>query len=67
MGRIYRFDDIEIDLPGFRVLKPGKALPLEPKALNVLVFLVENRGRLIEKRELIDAVFGARPLLPRTS
>lgn len=39
-------------------MKAGKALSLEPKALNVLVFLVENRGRLIEKRELIDAVWG---------
>src|SRR5271155_5805820 len=53
----YLFDDIEIDLPGFRVLKAGKVVSLEPKALNVLVFLAENRGRLIEKRELIDAVW----------
>ena len=58
MGRIYRFDDVEIDLPGYRVLKAGKAVQLEPKALNLLVFLVENPRRLIEKKELIDAVWG---------
>ena len=58
MAHLYRFDDVEIDLRSFRVLKAGKALSIEPKALNVLVFLVENRGRLIEKRELIDAVWG---------
>ncbi len=58
MGRIYRFDDVEIDLSGFRVLKAGKAVPLEPKALNLLVFLVENPRRLVEKKELIDAVWG---------
>jgi Tol biopolymer transport system component/DNA-binding winged helix-turn-helix (wHTH) protein len=58
VGRIYRFEDVEIDLPGFRVLKAGKAVPLEPKALNLLVFLVENPRRLIEKKELIDAVWG---------
>lgn len=58
MAHIYRFDDIEIDLGNFRVLKAGKVLSLEPKALKVLVFLVENLGRLVEKRELIDAVWG---------
>jgi Tol biopolymer transport system component/DNA-binding winged helix-turn-helix (wHTH) protein len=58
VGRVYRFEDVEIDLPGFRVLKAGKAVPIEPKALNLLVFLVENPRRLIEKKELIDAVWG---------
>ena len=58
LAQVYRFDDVEIDLGNFRVLKAGKILPLEPKALNLLVFLVENRGRLIEKRELIDGVWG---------
>ena len=58
MANLYRFDDVEIDLGNFRVLKAGKSLSLEPKAFNVLVFLVENRGRLIEKKELIDAVWG---------
>ncbi len=58
MAKIYRFDDVQVDLRNFRVLKAGKALPLEPKALNVLVFLIEQRGRLVEKRELMDAVWG---------
>lgn len=58
MAHVYRFDDVEIDLRNFRARKSGKPLPLEPKAFTVLVFLVEHRGRLIEKRELIDAVWG---------
>jgi len=53
----YRFDDVEIDVPNFRLLKAGKAVPMEPKALNLLVFLIENRGRLVEKRELFDAIW----------
>jgi DNA-binding response OmpR family regulator len=47
----YRFDDVQIDVQSFRVFKGGMVLPVEPKALNLLVFLVENRGRLIERRE----------------
>jgi DNA-binding winged helix-turn-helix (wHTH) protein len=53
MSRRYRFDDVEVDLQSFRVLKGGKPLALEPKALNLLIFLVENRGRLVGRRELI--------------
>ncbi len=54
----YRFDDVQIDLRSFRLLKAGKVTPVEPKALNLLIFLVKNRGRLVERRELIDAVWG---------
>jgi Tol biopolymer transport system component/DNA-binding winged helix-turn-helix (wHTH) protein len=55
--QVYRFDDIEVDLGKFRVLKSGKPVLLEPKSFNVLVFLIERRGRLVGKRELIDAVW----------
>jgi Tol biopolymer transport system component/DNA-binding winged helix-turn-helix (wHTH) protein len=57
VARRYRFDDVEIDVSNFRVLKAGNAVAIEPKALSVLIFLVENRGGLIEKRTLIDAVW----------
>jgi TolB-like protein/DNA-binding winged helix-turn-helix (wHTH) protein/Tfp pilus assembly protein PilF len=57
LDRRYQFDDVEIDVPGFRLFKAGKVVPVEPKALNLLVFLVENRGRLVRKRELIHAIW----------
>jgi TolB-like protein/DNA-binding winged helix-turn-helix (wHTH) protein len=53
----YRFGDFQVDVPGFRLLKAGEALPVEPKALSLLIFLIENRGRLIERHELIRAVW----------
>jgi DNA-binding winged helix-turn-helix (wHTH) protein len=58
MAGRYRFDDVEIDLRGFRLFKAGKAVAVEPKALNLLVFLVGNPERLVERRELIQAVWG---------
>jgi Tol biopolymer transport system component/DNA-binding winged helix-turn-helix (wHTH) protein len=54
---VYRFDDVEVDVGNFRVLKRGKALALEPKSLTVLVFLIERHGRLVEKSELMDVVW----------
>jgi DNA-binding winged helix-turn-helix (wHTH) protein/TolB-like protein/Tfp pilus assembly protein PilF len=58
MSRRFRFDDFEIDPQSFRLLQGGKALPIEPKSLNLLIFMVENPGRLVERRELIHAVWG---------
>jgi len=54
----YIFDDVRIDTKGFRLFKADRVLPVEPKALDLLIFLVENRGRLVERRELIDAIWG---------
>ena len=58
MTRQYRFGDVLIDEQSFRLLQAGKPLAIEPKALNVLIFLVQHQGRLIERRELLSAVWG---------
>ena len=54
---IYQFDDVRVDLETFEVIKADCVVHLEPKAFEVLVFLIENHGRLIEKQELLDAVW----------
>jgi DNA-binding winged helix-turn-helix (wHTH) protein/TolB-like protein/tetratricopeptide (TPR) repeat protein len=54
---IYQFDDVQVDLKNFKVFKAGRAVHLEPKAIKSLIFLIEHRGRLIEKSELLDAVW----------
>lgn len=54
---IYQFDDVRVDLDTFEVFKADAPLRLEPKAFEVLIFLIQNQGRLIQKRELLDAVW----------
>lgn len=54
---IYQFDDVRVDLETFAVLKGSDAVHLEPKAFEALVFFITNRGRLIEKQELLNAVW----------
>ncbi len=54
---IYQFDNVRVEREGFRVWKADAPVQIEPKAFQVLVFLIENRGRLIEKRELLDAIW----------
>ena len=53
----YRFDDVEIDAEGFRVTKAGEPVRLEPKALELLLFLARNPGRLVTKAEIQESVW----------
>ena len=57
ISAIYEFDDVRVDPSAFRVTKAGRSVSLEPKAFEVLLFLVENPGRLVEKRELLERVW----------
>src|SRR5215510_4785909 len=53
----FSFDDIQVAPGTFGVVKAGSDIQIEPKTFSVLLFLIENRGRLIEKDELLDAVW----------
>jgi DNA-binding winged helix-turn-helix (wHTH) protein/Flp pilus assembly protein TadD len=54
---VYRFDQFEVDDREFRLSEDGAPLPVEPKVLRLLVYLIENRNRLVRKQELLDAVW----------
>ena len=54
---VYEFGDVRVEPLSFRALKGGRPVPLEPKAFEALVYLVEHRGRVVEKAELLDAVW----------
>src|SRR5262245_30707085 len=53
----FLFDDLRVERAMFRAFKAGNAIQLEPKAFRLLLFLIENRGRLIEKVEILQAVW----------
>ena len=53
----FRFDDVIVEPSEYRVSKHGEAVMLEPKAFQVLIFLLERRGRLVSKDEILDAVW----------
>jgi TolB-like protein/Flp pilus assembly protein TadD len=54
---IYGFDDVRVELASFRLFKAGESVALEPKAFEALIFLIERRGRLVTKDELLDGVW----------
>jgi DNA-binding winged helix-turn-helix (wHTH) protein/TolB-like protein len=53
----FRFGEITVDPRNFKVLKGETVLELEPKAFLLLTFLIDNRDRLVEKRELLDVIW----------
>ena len=55
--RVYHFEDVTVDSARFQVLRAGAPLALEPKALDVLLFLIERRDRLVLKEELLEGVW----------
>ncbi len=59
----FRWDDFEA-LPAARVLRRGGAeVALEPKAFDLLVYLIENRDRVVTKDELLDRLWAGRVVL----
>jgi DNA-binding winged helix-turn-helix (wHTH) protein len=56
-NRLFRFDDIEIDVQNLRVTVHSEIRPLEPRAFRLLLFLVENPDRAIPKDEIMTAVW----------
>lgn len=54
---VFEFGDITVDLARMAAARDGAAIPLEPKAFDVLVYLIEHRDRLVTKDELLEAVW----------
>src|SRR4029077_4904635 len=58
MSSLHRFGEFVLD-PAKRTLsRADSPLFLNPRAMDVLIFLVQNPNRLVTKQELLDAVWG---------
>lgn len=57
---VVRFGDCELDVDRWELRRAGEPMALEPRAMSSLVHLVEHRGRVVPKEELLDAVWGDR-------
>jgi DNA-binding winged helix-turn-helix (wHTH) protein/TolB-like protein/Flp pilus assembly protein TadD len=57
VDRLYEFGPFQLDPPERLLLCQGQAVPLPPKAFDLLVVLVERRGHLVRKEELLKIVW----------
>jgi Tol biopolymer transport system component/DNA-binding winged helix-turn-helix (wHTH) protein len=53
----FQFGDVVVRPTDFVVSRDGKPISLEPKSFKVLVYLIENRNRVVTKDELMQAVW----------
>ncbi len=54
---VYRFGQFEVDDREFRLSENEIPVQVEPKVLRLLIYLIENRNRLVRKQELLDKVW----------
>ncbi len=55
-GRLY-FEDFEVDSLKRTLLRNGRPVPLNPKAFDLLLTLVEHSGETLSKQNLLDLVW----------
>jgi DNA-binding winged helix-turn-helix (wHTH) protein/tetratricopeptide (TPR) repeat protein len=54
---IFEFDLFRLDVQERLLLRAGEAVPITPKVFDTLLLLVEERGRLVEKDELMNRLW----------
>jgi predicted ATPase len=53
----FRFADCILDADRFELQRGGETVPVQPKVLRLLLFLLENRARTVTKDEILAALW----------
>lgn len=56
-NQIFEFGPFSLDAAEHTLRRDGRTVPLRPKVFDILLALVERRGRLVGKDELIESVW----------
>ena len=57
---LYLFEDYALDADRRELLKADRPIAVQPQVFDVLAFLIANRGRVVSKDEIIEAVWDGR-------
>ena len=57
---IYRFDSFELDRSQYRLSGEHTSIPIQPLVLELLVYLIEHRERVVSKEELLAEIWKER-------
>ncbi len=55
---VITFEEVSINVPNYRVTVAKKEVPFPRKEFETLVYLIRNRGRVMTRQALLDAVWG---------
>ncbi|MBI3666655.1 MAG: response regulator transcription factor [Acidobacteria bacterium] len=54
----FQFGDITVNFTSFEAIKNGRALDLSPREFEILRYLVEHRGQVVSRSEMLDRIWG---------
>ena len=57
-GGVLRFGDFELDVAGYELRDGGRPVRLERQPMDLLLMLVERRGQLVSREEIVDRLWG---------
>jgi DNA-binding response OmpR family regulator len=57
-GGVTRFGDVEVDTPARAVRRGGRPVELAPKEFDLLIALLESRGAVVSRLDLMTRVWG---------
>ncbi len=57
---LYRFNEIEISVNQYEIRVHGELVAIEPKVFDLIIYLIENRTRLVSRAELFEQVWNGR-------
>jgi DNA-binding winged helix-turn-helix (wHTH) protein len=56
---VFRFGgDFELNVPAYELRSAGTPLKLKPIPLELLIFLVERRGELVTREQIVERIWG---------
>ena len=56
--KIYSFDDVEIDFAHLKVRRKGKEWDLTALEMEILKYLIAQRGKVVSRNDLLDKIWG---------
>jgi DNA-binding winged helix-turn-helix (wHTH) protein len=57
---IYRFGSFELDRSQYRLSRERTVIPIKPRVVELLAFLMEQRERVVGKEELLAEIWEGR-------
>jgi len=53
----YYFNNIQVDCENYRLITRGKETQVEPQVFNLIVYLLENRSKIVSRKELLNKIW----------
>lgn len=55
---MFRFGEFELDVPAYELRRRGRSVKLGRQPMDLLILLVERRGQLVARTEIVDRLWG---------